>query len=94
MRLWSLKSCSASAASVSPPSPAPASYTGVTLWHSAMAFTASWMRLTTLLRTLGAAAAAVGFLEGVAPPATPLAGCGTTWGDGAAGECLAGIWLA
>lgn len=39
---------SASAWSVTPLD----SYTGVTLWQSAMAFTASWTRLLMVLRTL------------------------------------------
>lgn len=53
-RLASLKSWSASVLSASVPALLGwDSYTGVTLWHKAMAFTASWIRLLTLLRTLG-----------------------------------------
>lgn len=66
MRLSSLKSWSASADSVSPLTAACDSYTGVTLWHRAMAFTASWMRLLTLLRTLGPDDWL--FRDGVVPP--------------------------
>ncbi len=80
MRLSSLKSWSASVLSGSVLAPLTwDSYTGVTLWQRAMAFTASWIRLLTLLRTFGAGGC--GLREGVELALLPFDCAELTWRD-------------
>ena len=50
----SWRSCWSASVSRLSSSSSASSYTGVTLWHRAMALMASWMRVTTVRRTLGA----------------------------------------